>query len=537
VAGERTSTVLPAGCLSSFECVGYLEGRGDAPIAQMVQHHLDTCERCRVLIAETARATFGEGTPSGTLPVRALADGETLGGRYEIRRFIARGGMGEVYEAADLSLGETVALKTLSPTMLDQSDAVGRLIAEVRLARKVLHPNVCHILEFGLHRRTGESVEVIPFLTMELLDGETLASRVRREGPLDPARARQVLKELSAGLAAVHEAGIVHRDFKTENVFLVRGKDGAPERAVVMDFGLARALEVNWGSGASSTRTLVGTVAYMAPEQLEGRPATPAFDVYALGIVAFEMITGRLPFVADSPLAVATLRLRHKAPRPSSFRPGLPCVWDVVLRRCLAREPEDRFAGVADVSRTMEHILTAGFHPWVPRRGSLGRVVLAGVAGLLIATLVSEAVQAFRSGPRRDAAIERPRVVSPIERPKPVEPPQAIQTPVLPILKAQPPGTAPVPELPSHKTDDGRLVRRRAAGASRGPASSNASSTSWIPSRAPRDLPVALPENTPSAGAVPVENRRVGRRHEGGEDDLIDPFSPAASPTGPGPAR
>lgn len=492
---------VPASCLSSIECVAYLEGKSEARAAESVQHHLDSCERCRVLVAETARATFAGGAAHAAA-VRALADGEKLGGRYEIRRFIARGGMGEVYEASDLTLGETVALKTLSPTTMDDGDAAGRLIAEVRLARKVMHPHVCRILEFGLHRRQGDAREMIPFLTMDLLDGETLAEHLRREGPLDPARALRVWKELAAGLAAVHQAGIVHRDFKTENVFLVRGQNGEPSRAVVMDFGLARTLEINRGSSASSARGLVGTVAYMAPEQVEGQRPTPAFDVYALGIVAFEMVTGHLPFVGSSPMAVATLRLRQDAPRPSSLRPELAPAWDQIIGRCLARDPEQRF-------RRMDQVIEALDHAWSAAPASAAaaarsprsrsRVGLIA-AGALLASIGGAVVTGGFGERARDRGATG------------VAPPAYVQ-PAPPAASDRSPTATPDP--PRHPL------------APAAPASELAASPRPVPETPRR----ARKRSAPATSAAPLAPSVVESPAEPavteGEDDLINPFSRA----------
>src|SRR5262249_34935679 len=147
--------------------------------------------------------------------------------------------------------------------------------------------------------------------------------------------------ELAAGLAAVHSVGVVHRDFKSDNVFLVRG-DSGNERAVVMDFGLARALERR-GDNRSTGRVLIGAPAYMAPEQVEGKAITKAVDVYAFGVVAFELLTGRVPFVADSAAAVALARLQRGAPSPSSIVADVEKDWDALIQRCLRRAPEQRY--------------------------------------------------------------------------------------------------------------------------------------------------------------------------------------------------
>ena len=234
-------------------------------------------------MSEAARAMGDEG-PAATC---VLAAGEQLAGRFNVVRFLARGGMGEVYEAFDAVLQERVALKTLSLTTLDDAKSVEMLLAEVRLARRVTHRNVCRILELGLHHKRGES---IPFLTMEFLEGETLGARLRRTGQLSSNQTAYICEQLVAGLGAIHRASIVHRDFKSDNVMLVPDAPDV-ERAVVMDFGLARAMT----TPLSGIRVAVGTPPYMAPEQIEGKPATPAFDIYALGVVMVELLTGRLP--------------------------------------------------------------------------------------------------------------------------------------------------------------------------------------------------------------------------------------------------
>jgi serine/threonine protein kinase len=249
--------------------------------------------------------------------------------------------MGEVYEAFDLLLDERVALKTLASTVLDDDHAAFRFKGEVRLARKVTHPNVCRILEFGVHgRRHLNEEESVPFLTMEFLSGETLAQRMAKHGPFSPDQARPLLRQILGGLKAIHDAGIVHRDLKSENVFLVADPRGE-ERAVLMDFGLARAVD---GSVPTTmplrTGGPAGTIDCMAPEQIHGgKPVGPAADVFAVGVLLFELLAGRRPFVRVPPWQ----RLTEPAPRLATAAPHLPRAWDAVVRRCLEQKPEDRF--------------------------------------------------------------------------------------------------------------------------------------------------------------------------------------------------
>jgi tRNA A-37 threonylcarbamoyl transferase component Bud32 len=339
----------------------------------VVQFHIDDCDRCRMLVAEAARC-FGGGESGGTGPLRTLADGQQISDRYRIERFIARGGMGEVYEAFDCFLGCRVALKTLLPTALDDRRAIESVVAEVRLARQVTHPNVCRILEFGFCGPTGKTSAAIPFLTMELLQGEPLSRRIARAGRLPAATVALLAADIARGLAAFHDAGIVHRDLKSDNVFLVRDPDGG-ERAVVMDFGLARGLRPD--EVKVSSMGPAGTPDYMAPEQVEGKAPTPGFDIYAFGVVMFEMLTGQKPFAAASPYLAAVSRLRQRAPAPSQRVAGLRREWDQIVGRCLQRRPERRFASAEQIASAVQAI-SNGDRPPVTKR------TLVGLAGLAI---------------------------------------------------------------------------------------------------------------------------------------------------------
>jgi eukaryotic-like serine/threonine-protein kinase len=334
----------------------------------------------------------------------AFQTGEHVAGRYRIVRFLARGGMGEVYAAEDLELHETVALKTVRPEIATDGRAVERFKREIQLARKVTHPNVCRIFDLGVHRTAQEgssgSSGGILFLTMELLEGETLAGYLRRHGRLSLAEALPLLRQMVAALGAAHRAGVVHRDLKSSNVLLVSeelrvassewraasgewrakgngqqveaGLAGAqrserelaqhsplatrhsPLRAVVTDFGLARSS----GGDASLTsmdglRAMVGTPAYMAPEQVKGGETSVASDIYALGVVLYEMLTGQLPFLGE--LQAVLYRRLYEAPAsPRAHVADLDARWEAAILRCLEREPEDRFQSVEQVLQAIE---------------------------------------------------------------------------------------------------------------------------------------------------------------------------------------
>jgi hypothetical protein len=268
--------------------------------------------------------------------------GQLLAERYRVCAFIARGGMGEVYDAYDEKLGVAIALKALLPGK-DPIASEARLAREVVLARRVTHPGVCRVFDVAHERVLGGTV---PFVTMELLRGSTLAQHLTGAGPLPLVGVLGFVEQLAAALDAAHAAGVVHRDLKPGNVIIAAGH---PARVVITDFGLARAVTPVRGARVATTHHFVGTPAYMAPEQVLEKPATTATDIYALGLILFEMVTGTRPFEGPSTLALAMDRLRAPAPRASSRRRGLDPRWDLAIARCLSRDPANRFKRAGDL--------------------------------------------------------------------------------------------------------------------------------------------------------------------------------------------
>ncbi len=336
----------------------------------------------------------GESAATGPRVIRAGAAGasatfhagDILSHRFRIVQFLAQGGMGEVYEAEDLELARRVALKTIRPEIATEPRIIQRFKREITLSLKVTHPNVCRIFDLFHHRiewGTGEAE--LSFLAMELLPGETLSSRLRAVGRMTSLEALPIVEQMAAGLAAAHHAGVVHRDFKSANVILVPAdEDGHHEsdgqRAVVTDFGLARSVE--GGEGLSTGLGMVGTSAYMAPEQVEGGEVTPAADIYALGVVLYEMVTGVKPFVGDSPLSTAVKRLKEAPASPRVHVPDLDPAWEAAILRCLEPVPENRFASAGDVVQALkgDGVAPAGR----PQRGLLLRPALAAGLAVLI---------------------------------------------------------------------------------------------------------------------------------------------------------
>jgi tetratricopeptide (TPR) repeat protein len=281
----------------------------------------------------------------------ALLPGQLLLQRFRIVRRIGHGGMGDVYEATDLELNQTLALKTIRGDFARYPGALTLFKTEVQLARRVSGPHVCRIHEFFLAPARDDSA-AFAFLTMEMLHGETLAARLRRPAAFSPADARRIALDICDGLTAIHHAGIIHRDLKPRNVMLVPRPDR--EHAVLMDFGVAYDSQ-----STAREETMAGTPDAMAPEQFEGRPTSPATDVYALGVVLYEVFSGTHPFSASTPVAAAARRASHPRP-PSSFRHDLPRHWDRIVARCLEYEPQRRFQTPAAVAGAL---LTRPFHP------------------------------------------------------------------------------------------------------------------------------------------------------------------------------
>ena len=253
-----------------------------------------------------------------------------LGGRYRLRRQIAAGGMGTVWEGEDLALGRPVAVKLLSDALAADPGIAERFRREARAAAGLTHPNVARVLDYGEDAQTR-------FIVMELLRGETLAAQLVR-GPLPPAEAAAVAAEIADALAAAHATGVIHRDVKPANVMLT------PEGVRVMDFGIAAA---GWDDRLTATGDVIGTPAYLAPERVAGAPANPAADVYGLGLVLYEMLAGRPPFHGPTPLATALAHV-HEAPPPlEGAAPGIPPALGAACLRALAKDPGDRTTSAA----------------------------------------------------------------------------------------------------------------------------------------------------------------------------------------------
>jgi serine/threonine-protein kinase len=264
-----------------------------------------------------------------------LTVGQTVLGRYHVKKELGRGGMGAVYLADDSKLGELVALKVISSIHAgDPDEARERFRREVQAARRVTHANVVRIHDLG---EDGP----LMFLSMEYVDGETLHARVKRGGPLPVGQAREVLGEVAAGVAAAHAVGVVHRDLKPQNVLL----GGGGRIVKVIDFGLAKA---TFQPGSTATGIILGTPEYMAPEQIRGGNCDARTDVYALGATAYYALCGRPPFAGDTPIAIGFAQVHEQPSPPREHRPEVPQALESAVMRALAKDPKARFADASD---------------------------------------------------------------------------------------------------------------------------------------------------------------------------------------------
>ncbi len=281
-------------------------------------------------------------TTAMALPsIGGLAIGQRLANRYEILGELGKGGMGKVYKAKDLDLGEMVAIKTLlTPAEGGTGADEERLLREVQICRRVSHPNVVRVFDLG---RFDGGV----FVTMELLEGQTLDNVISPFDTIPLSRVRFFISEIAAGLHEAHGLGIVHRDLKPSNVMVTE------KRLKILDFGIAR---MSGGFDSRLTRTgfAFGSPMFMSPEQLMGEELDGRSDLYSLGIVAYAMIAGREPFVDENPAVLALRHLQEEPPDIRQFRPGLPEPWVAFLARLLAKKPADRFASAREVLAALE---------------------------------------------------------------------------------------------------------------------------------------------------------------------------------------
>lgn len=267
-------------------------------------------------------------------PTSLLSLAAALEGRYQVLSELGRGGMGIVFQAYDKQLKEQVAIKLLSPLLSTDQEALERLTREVSLARRVTHPNVIRIHDLS-------EVNGLHYVSMEYFGGTNLKEHLKRSGPLSLLSAYQILSQVCDGLEAAHSQGVIHRDLKAQNIMI-----GASGQIKIIDFGLARSMRLE---GMTATGLIMGTPEYMAPEQVAGKHVDERTDIYALGVMLFEMLTGRLPFTGDSAIAVGFQQMKDPPPAPRSINPQIPESVERIILKALEKNPIQRYRTASEI--------------------------------------------------------------------------------------------------------------------------------------------------------------------------------------------
>ncbi len=281
-----------------------------------------------------------------TLDRAASLTDEVLDHRYKVVRRLGEGGMSFVYEAKDMHTGASLAVKVLSPKLSRDANSVQRLRREAGLAMRLEHPNICRILQLG------ETEDGLIYLVMPYLRGELLSDREAKVGPMDVDIGIEYLVQICSGLHYAHQHNIIHRDLKPENIMF--STEGGNDIPVVMDFGLAKQNRPEPGvAKLTATGIILGTPEFMSPEQIRGKDIDARSDVYALGIVAFEMFTTRLPFEGRSPQEMMIMRLRGKPTKLRKYRPDFPEKLEAVLMKSLETEPKDRYSTALELGQAL----------------------------------------------------------------------------------------------------------------------------------------------------------------------------------------
>jgi serine/threonine-protein kinase len=255
-----------------------------------------------------------------------------LNGRYELHRRVGRGGMAEVYLARDRLLDRLVAIKILFPEFATDPSFVARFRREAQAAANLNHPNIVGVYDWGKERGTY-------YIVMEYVDGQTVSEILRNDGPIEPKRAAGIAADVAAALGFAHRKGVVHRDVKPGNVLITKTGE-----VKVADFGIARAMTASSEENLTQTGSVMGTATYFSPEQAQGKPVDARSDLYSLGVVLFEMVSGKPPFSADSPVAIAYKHVQEPIPSLSERVPGVPKDYEAIVVRALAKDPDDRYA-------------------------------------------------------------------------------------------------------------------------------------------------------------------------------------------------
>jgi predicted Ser/Thr protein kinase len=398
------------------------------------------CGKCGTPLPRPARPFDPNRTETLSCSSGELTGGNLFAGRYLVIDVLGKGGMGCVYRVLDTKVDEEVALKFINPEIAADAKIVERFRTELRVTRKITHRHVCRMYDLSTDENSL-------FITMEYIPGEDLEDMIRRLGKLPVERAFVIARQVSEGLAEVHRLGIIHRDLKPKNIMIDR--DG---EAKIMDFGLARTPH---GVKLTEVGHIVGTPIFMSPEQLDGQTLDPRSDIFTLGVIMYRMLTGLLPFEAESTLTLALRHKTHRPPDPHSLIPGVSEELGRIVMKCLEIDKEKRYAGapdlLADLDKAGEEFDTYDVH--VPGRSGKRRAgrpsrapwakIVTGAAIVLALAVSGLAVKSFLR--RSHANAERPPAVQAIEPTAPAQKDEAADTaPSVPVTFVTEPSRATI---------------------------------------------------------------------------------------------
>jgi len=298
------------------------------------------CKKCATPIPPSEEPQVSH-TKTIETPREELTTGSTFAGRYQIIEELGRGGMGKVYKVFDTKIKDKIALKLLKPEIASDKKIIERFSNELKFARKIRHKNVCQMFDLSEEKGTH-------FITMEYVHGEDLKRFIRKVGTLSAGQATPIAKQVCEGLAEAHQLGVVHRDLKPQNIMV--DEDG---NARIMDFGIARSLKAKGITGAG---VMIGTPEYMSPEQVEGKEVDQRSDIYSLGVILYEMVTGRVPFEGDTPFTVGVKHKSEIPKNPKDLNAQVPEDLSAVILKCLEKDKDQRYQSAGEVRSELENI-------------------------------------------------------------------------------------------------------------------------------------------------------------------------------------
>jgi eukaryotic-like serine/threonine-protein kinase len=376
------------------------------------------CPTCGTEYPLSERFCPRDGTALRSANASADLLGSVMADRYHILKKLGEGGMGTVYLAEHVKMGRKSALKVMNPGMNTDPDAIARFNREASNASRLSHPNICGIYDFG------ETPDGLIYLAMEFIEGKALTDLIEGDGALQPARAASIVHQTADALQVAHDAGIVHRDLKPDNIMVTKNRDGS-DLVKVVDFGIAKASSSD-AQKVTKTGLVVGTPEYMSPEQLAGDKLDGRSDTYSLGLVAFNCLTGKLPFPSESAQEAMIMRLTDRPRTLAEIRPDVewPEELQAVMDKALARDAADRYQSAAQFGRDFAAVVAE--MPAV--QATEGATQVIGAMG----------APAGKTAPMAAAPMPKTRVAGPGDRPSPAKgnapAPVAKKTPLVPIL-------------------------------------------------------------------------------------------------------